>query len=48
MTRPPLPRSVVVGRRVGIGLLVLSVLVGACAVVVLVSLVVPLLLEVLP
>lgn len=48
MTRPPLPRSVVVGRRVVIGLLVLSVLVGACAVVALVVLSVPLLLEVLP
>ena len=48
MTRPPLPRSVVVGRRVVRGLLVLSVLVGTGVVILLAYLLVPLLLEVLP
>jgi hypothetical protein len=36
VSRPPLPRSVVVGRRAVIGLLALSALAGAAAVVALV------------
>jgi hypothetical protein len=45
--RSPLPRSVLFGRRVVVGLLVVSILVGAVAVVALLLLGVPFLLEAL-
>jgi hypothetical protein len=48
MSPPKLPRSVVRGRRVVIGVLVVSAAAGACAVVALLVLLVPLLWEALP
>lgn len=48
MNPPELPRSVTRGRRVVIALLVVSAVVGACALIAIVLLLVPLLLEARP